>query len=78
MAQQTKRQIKVVHQRLDAFELRVLECQAPTIDLTMIKNTVVSLRAEVDILKMRGPDPDCAPVELMEKQCLLHFSLPTL
>lgn len=56
---QTEQKIQAVHQRLYAFNMRVLECPAspPPIDLTTFKKAVASLQANVDsILEMRGTD----------------------
>lgn len=36
VAQQTKKNIQAVHQRLYSFELCVLACITPTIDLTIV------------------------------------------
>lgn len=57
----------MVHQRLDAFELQILESPAPTIDLTILQEVVASLRADMDIiLEMKEPEPATAPVETTE------------
>ena len=57
MAQRTERQFIEVHQRLHAFELRVLARPSHTIDLTTLQVTVVSLRADMDaILEARVPE----------------------
>ena len=57
MAQQTEMQIMEVHQRLDAFELRVLAWTTPTLDLTTLQAAVESLRADMDaILGARVPE----------------------
>ncbi|XP_027771477.1 uncharacterized protein LOC114076530 [Solanum pennellii] len=50
IAKEITRQILAVHQRLDAFELRVLARPAPTIDLTTLQAAVASLRADVDAI----------------------------
>ena len=71
VAKKTERKIQVVHQRIDAFELRVLARPAPTIDFTTLQ-VVVSLRADVDsILEMRGPEPETTPIELVEDTVLV-------
>lgn len=71
IAKQTKRQILVVHQRLDAFELRVLTRTAPTIYLMTLQASVVSLRAGVDaILDARVLEPEATPAELAKDTVL--------
>ena len=71
VAQQTERKIQAVHQRLDEFELRVLACPAPTIDLTTLKKVVMSLRAKFNgILHMRGHECETEPIELAEDTVL--------
>ena len=56
-----------VHQRLDAFELRVLAQPDPTLYLTTLQATVVSLRVDLDtILEARVPEfeaPSTEPAE---------------
>ncbi|XP_069142887.1 uncharacterized protein [Solanum lycopersicum] len=52
-----------VHQRLDAFELRVLARPAPMVDVSTLQAAVDSLRADTDtILEVRVPEP-VEPVE---------------
>ncbi|XP_027768212.1 uncharacterized protein LOC114074437 [Solanum pennellii] len=71
VAQQMERRIQAVHQRLDAFELKVLACPAVTIDLTTLQVDVPSLRADIDaILDMRVPEHEAAPAELAEDTVL--------
>ena len=56
-----------VHQRLDAFELRVLARPAPQVDVLTLQAVVESLRADIDmILEARVPEseaPSAEPVE---------------
>ncbi|WMV58828.1 hypothetical protein MTR67_052213 [Solanum verrucosum] len=47
MEQMMERKIQVVHKRLDAFELRVLERPAPTIDVTTFQTELASLCSDV-------------------------------
>ena len=44
MVQHTERKIAEVHQRLDAFELRVLARPAPLVDVSTLQAAVDSLR----------------------------------
>ena len=69
----------MVNQRLDAFELQVLECPTPTIYLTTLQEALSSLRADVDkILERRGPEPKTTPVELVDETVLAAlFTTPT-
>ena len=64
MAQHTEWKIAEVHQRLDAFELRVL---APPVDVSTLKVAVDSLRADIDmILEAKVPEseaPSADPAE---------------
>ena len=45
MVHYTERKIAEVHQRLDAFELRVLAQPAPPVDVSTLQAVVDSLRA---------------------------------
>ena len=67
MAQHTERKIIEVHQRLDAFELRVLAWKSPLVDVSTLQPAVESLRADIDmILEARVPeseDPCADPAE---------------
>lgn len=79
VAQMTEMKIQEVHQLLDAFELRFLQCPDPTINLNTLQEVVTSLRADVDnILEMRGPDPETTPVQLAKDTLLAAlFTGPT-
>ena len=46
MAQHTERKIMEFHQRLNAFELRVLDRPAPPVDVSTLQAGVESLRAD--------------------------------
>ena len=57
MVRHRKRKIAEVHQRLDAFELRVLARPAPPVDVSSLQAAVDSLRTDIDmILETRVPD----------------------
>ena len=63
MERKMQRKIAEVHQRLDAFELRVLARPAPPVDVSTLQAAVDSLRADIDtILEARVPEP-VEPVE---------------
>ena len=64
MVQHTEWKIAEVHQRLDAFELRVL---APPVDVSTLKVAVDSLRVDIDmILGARVPETEAHSVEPAE------------
>ena len=67
MAQHTERKITEVHQRLDAFKLRVLARPAPPVDMSTLQAAVESLREDIDmILEARVPEsksPSAEPSE---------------
>ena len=67
MVQHTERKIAEVHQRLDAFELRVLAWTAPQVDMSTLQVAVESLRPNIDmILEVRVPkseSPSAKPTE---------------
>ena len=50
MVQHTERKIAEVHQRLDAFELRVLSLPAPLVDVSTLQAAVDSLRTHIDMI----------------------------
>ena len=53
-----QRKIAEVHQRLDAFELRLLARPSPLVDVSTLQAADDSLRANIDtILKARVPEP---------------------
>ena len=63
MERKMQRKIVVVHQRLDAFEFRVLARPAPPVDVSTLQAAVDSLRADIDtILEARVSEP-IEPVE---------------
>ena len=67
MVQQTERKIAEVHQRLDAFELRVLSLPSPLVDVTTLQAAVDSFRADIDmILESRVPESEAPSAEPAE------------
>ena len=57
MVQYTEWKIAEVNQRLDAFELRVLDRPAPPVDVSTLQAAVDSLHADIDmILESRVPE----------------------
>ena len=50
MVQHTERKIAEVHQRLDAFELRVLARPAPKVKVSTLQAAVESLHADIYII----------------------------
>uniref|UniRef100_M1E0M3 Integrase core domain containing protein n=1 Tax=Solanum tuberosum TaxID=4113 RepID=M1E0M3_SOLTU len=50
MEQMMDRKIQVVHKRLDAFELRVLERPASSVDITTFQTELARLRSDVDVV----------------------------
>uniref|UniRef100_M1DIL4 Integrase core domain containing protein n=1 Tax=Solanum tuberosum TaxID=4113 RepID=M1DIL4_SOLTU len=65
------RKIQAVKKHLDAFELRVLERPAPTIDLSSFQSELASLWADVDaILATRTVEPQAAPTALADDTVL--------
>ena len=67
MVQHTERKIVEVHQRLDAFELRVLARPAPPVDVSTLQAAVESLPADIDmILEAKVPEFEAPFVEPAE------------
>ena len=61
----------MVHQCLDAFELRVLARPAPPVDVSTLQAAVDSLRADIDtILEARVPESEAPSVEPAEDTVL--------
>ena len=59
MVQHTERKIADVHQRLDAFELRVLAHPSLPVDVSTLQAAVESLRADIKmILEARLPQSE--------------------
>ena len=50
MVQHTERKIIEVHQRLDAFELRVLARPAPQVDVSILQAAIDSLHAYINMI----------------------------
>ena len=78
MFKHTERKIAEVHQRLDAFELRVLARPTPPVDVSTLQPAVDSLHAEIDmILEARVPEseaPSADPAEDTVMAALIrHF-----
>uniref|UniRef100_M1DIG7 Integrase core domain containing protein n=1 Tax=Solanum tuberosum TaxID=4113 RepID=M1DIG7_SOLTU len=62
MEQMMDRKVQAVHQHLDAFELRVLERPAPTIDVYAFRMDLASLQANLDaLLALPEVEPESAP-----------------
>ena len=71
MVKYTERKIAEVHQRLDAFELRVLARPAPPVDVSTLQATVDNLRTDIDtILEARVPKSEAPSVEPAEDTVL--------
>ena len=71
MALLTERKIVEVHQRLDAFELRVLVRPAPLVDVSTLQASVESLRADLDMnLETRVPESEAPSAEPAEETVL--------
>uniref|UniRef100_M1DK22 Integrase core domain containing protein n=1 Tax=Solanum tuberosum TaxID=4113 RepID=M1DK22_SOLTU len=65
------RKVQTVNKRLDAFELRVLERPAPTIDLSSFQSELASLRADVHaIIATPTVEPQAAPTALADDTVL--------
>ena len=74
MVQHTERKIVEVHQRLDAFELRMLARPAPPVDVSTLQAAVDSLRADIDmILEARVPESEAPSVEAAEDTVMAHL-----
>ena len=67
MVQHTERKIVEVHQRLDAFELQVLDWPSPPVDVSTLQVAVDNLRTDIDmILEARVPESEALSVEPAE------------
>ena len=67
MVQRKERKIAEVHQRLDAFELRVLARPSPPVDVSTLQAVVGNLRADIDmIFEARVPESEAHSAELVE------------
>ena len=67
----TEHKIVEVHQRLDAFELRVLARPAPPVDMSTLQTAVDSLYADIDtILEARVPESEAPSDEPAEDTVL--------
>ena len=77
MVKFTERKIAEVHQRLDAFVLRVLARTAPLVDVLTPHAAVDSLRADIDaILEARVPEFGPLLSSLLKTQCWRPYSPP--
>ena len=71
MVQYTEWNIVEVHQRFDAFKLRVLARPAPPVYVSTLQAAVDSLRADIDmILEARVPESEAPSVEPVEDTML--------
>ena len=67
LVQHTERKIIEVHQRLDAFELRVLVRPSTQEDVSTLQDAVESLQADIDmILEARLPESEASSAEPAE------------
>ncbi|KAG5579544.1 hypothetical protein H5410_050171 [Solanum commersonii] len=65
------RKVQAVNNRLDAFELRVLERPAPATDLSALQADIASLRSDVEaILAAPAVEPQVAPTALADDTVL--------
>uniref|UniRef100_M1CNU5 Integrase core domain containing protein n=1 Tax=Solanum tuberosum TaxID=4113 RepID=M1CNU5_SOLTU len=65
MKAKTDQKVQTIHKWLNAFELRVLQRPAPTIDMSSFRTELASLRADVDvILAIPAVEPQAAPSAL--------------
>ena len=81
IVQHIELKITEVHQRLDAFELRVLARPAHPMDVSTLQSAVESLRADIDmILEARVPEseaPSAEPAEDIVLEALFAtFEIP--
>ena len=75
IVQHTERKIAEVHQRLDAFELRVLARPAPQVDVLTLQAVVESLRADIDmILEARVPESEAPSAEPTDDTVMVPYS----
>uniref|UniRef100_M1DEZ4 Integrase core domain containing protein n=1 Tax=Solanum tuberosum TaxID=4113 RepID=M1DEZ4_SOLTU len=62
MKKMMDRKVQAVHQRLDVFELWVIDRPAPTTDVSVFLKELASLRADIDtLLTPRETDLESAP-----------------
>ena len=77
MVHHSDRKIAEVHQRLDAFELRVLSRPASQVDVSTLQAAIESLRADIYIiLEARLPnseDSSAEPAGHNDGGLILHF-----
>ena len=78
MIQHTERKIPKVHQRLDAFELRVLAPLAPQMDVSILQVAVESLQVDIDmILEARVLESEALSAEPAAEDTLMAALLAT-
>uniref|UniRef100_M1DEC9 Integrase core domain containing protein n=1 Tax=Solanum tuberosum TaxID=4113 RepID=M1DEC9_SOLTU len=71
MEQMMYRKVQSIHQRLDAFEIRVLEQPAHTTDVSVFQTELASLRADLDALLARPEtEPRSAPMTPVDNTML--------
>ena len=76
MVQYTERKIAEVHQRLNAFELRVIAQRGPPVDVSTRQAAVDSLCVYIDtILEARVPESEAFSVEPAEDTVLAALLL---
>ena len=70
IVQYTERKIAEVHQRLDAFELRVLARPAPPVDVSTLQAAINIPRPEIDMILMARAESEAPSVEPAEDTVL--------
>lgn len=75
VAREVDKQILAVHEFLDAFEMWVIELQAPTMDLISIGTQLANMCTDVNsILHIKWIEPESAPTKLEQDAILEALS----
>uniref|UniRef100_M1DH42 Integrase core domain containing protein n=1 Tax=Solanum tuberosum TaxID=4113 RepID=M1DH42_SOLTU len=81
MEQMMDHKVQAIHQRLDAFKLRISEQPAPTIDVSSFQTELASLRDDLDALlappKTEPKSSPTAPVENTVLDALFGEEIPS-